>query len=195
MEHTVINTADGTKLLMGRRWKVGNTFRDRAVIQRALGRLKQGNNRDHMKLNKAKCQVLPLGWRSFWNDTGWRQMGWGRTDMQDGPWWTSSCAPSWQRWPAAFPAAWTRSWSAVCREGIIPFYSALIRRHLWYYVQFSPTFQYEKDINKLEHVEQKTTKMAENTCLISEKLGFFSLEKRWPPAPMGKQLIESGSSQ
>ncbi|GAB0182777.1 hypothetical protein GRJ2_000743000 [Grus japonensis] len=29
------------------------------------------------------------------------------------------------------------------------------------YVQFSPTPQYDKDINKLEHVQQRTTKMAE----------------------------------
>lgn len=65
MWHTVINNADGTKLVRGRSGKIVNMFSDRAIIQRSLGRLKEGNNRDHMKLNKAKCQVLPLGWRSF----------------------------------------------------------------------------------------------------------------------------------
>ena len=54
MEHTVINTADGTKLA-GAQMEAVNMFSGRAAIQRDLGRLEEGDNRDHVKLNKDKC--------------------------------------------------------------------------------------------------------------------------------------------
>lgn len=56
MEHTVSNTADSTEL------EAVMMFNGRPAIQRVLARLEKEDNRDHMKLNKDKCQVLPLGW-------------------------------------------------------------------------------------------------------------------------------------
>ena len=86
-----------------------------------------------------------------------------------------------------------------------PLYSALLRLHLLYYVQFSPIPQHEKDINKLEHIQQRTTKMAEKLEHLpyqrriwllqpGEQMALGGLNSS-PAVPMRRQLMESGSSQ
>jgi len=62
MEHTVINTAYSTRLAAGESVKM---FSGRAAIQKDLGRLEEGENRDRVKLNKDEYQVLALGWGSL----------------------------------------------------------------------------------------------------------------------------------
>jgi len=151
IERTLSKFPDGTKLS-----GAVDALKGRDAIQKDLDRLERSVCANLMKFNKAKCTVLLLDWGNLrhryrlgreWLESSPEEKSLGvSTDERFGM--------SWQCLLAAQKANTVlgcikRSVTSRSREVILPFYSALVRPHQEYCIQFWG-HQHKKDMEVLE---------------------------------------------